>query len=72
MFLNDLQSHMQINGATGIELQDPTNLTIWLKLLLLLYADDTIIVSDSPVDFQNSLNIFNNYCQQWRLKFNLN
>ena len=71
IYLNDLQAHMQSNGSVGIELGDPLNETIWLKLLLLLYADDTIIVSDSPVDFQNSLNLFNDYCNEWKLKVNM-
>ena len=42
-----------------------------LKLLILLYADDTVILSESPDDFQNSLNVFHNYCNQWRLTVNL-
>ena len=71
MYLNDLQSHLQINGSVGIELKDPSNEIIWLKLLLLLYADDTIIVSDSPIDFQNSLDSFNDYCIEWKFKVNM-
>ena len=44
---------------------------LWLKLLLLLYADDTVIMSDCPIDFQRSLDAFNNYCTEWHLKVNL-
>jgi hypothetical protein len=72
LFLNDLQANMHLNGAVGIELEDTNDLTLWLKLLILLYADDTIIVSDNPVDFQNSLNIFYRYCNDWHLKVNIN
>ena len=42
-----------------------------LKLLILLHADDTVILSESPDDFQNSLNVFHNYCNQWHLTVNL-
>lgn len=72
MFLNDLQSYMHLNGCVGIELIDPINLTFWLKLLVLLYADDTVIVADSPEDLQTSLNIFHTYCSNWHLNVNVN
>ena len=71
LFLNDLELHVISNGANGVELnfQDDTT---WLKLLLLLYADDTVILSDDPIDFQNSLDIFNQYCIDWHLTVNAN
>jgi hypothetical protein len=72
LYLNDLQSYLEGNGAVGIELDDVFSDEIWLKLLILLYADDTVIVSDNPSDFQNILNNFNEYCDQWKLKVNLN
>jgi hypothetical protein len=71
LFLNDLQTHMHLQGSNGIELTNPEDLTLWLKLLILLYADDTVIISDSKTDFQNSLNIFHDYCENWHLKINL-
>ena len=46
--------------------------TLWLELLILLYADDTVILSDNQTDFQNSLNIFNTYCENWHLNVNIN
>ena len=71
LFLNDLQTNMVAKGATGIELIDQSDLTIWLKLLILLYADDTVILSTDQTDFQKSLNIFNDYCKNWHLKINI-
>ena len=71
LFLNDLQTNMVAKGATGIELIDQNDLTIWLKLLILLYADDTVIISTDQTDFQKSLNIFNDYCKNWHLKINI-
>jgi hypothetical protein len=62
---------LHVNGSVGIELRHPIDFNLWLKLLVLLYADDTIIVSDSPEDFQNSLNYFDNYCNSWYLHVNL-
>ena len=41
-----------------------------MKLLVILYADDTIILSDNENDFQQMLNLFNDYCNSWKLKIN--
>lgn len=71
IFLNDLQQHLETDNVRGIELKDHINETLWLKLLLMLYADDTIIVSDDPTDFQNCLNSFHNYCVKWKLTVNV-
>jgi hypothetical protein len=38
----------------------------------LLYADDTIILAETPESLQNALNSFENYCTRWKLKVNLN
>ena len=42
--------------------------TIFLILFVILYADDTIIVSDNAKEFQDT---FNEYCKQWKLKINI-
>jgi hypothetical protein len=36
-----------------------------------LYADDTVIIAESENDLQNALNTFNLYCDQWKLKINV-
>ena len=36
-----------------------------------MYADDTILISESAEDLQYMLNIFANYCNQWKLKINI-
>ena len=72
LFLNDMQSSLNLNGSVGVELNDPLDLTLWLKLLILLYADDTILLSDCQNDFQNSLNTFHEYCNNWHLNINYN
>ena len=71
MFLNDLESSLLGNGSVGVELKDSSNI-LWLKLLLLLYADDTIIISDNDRDFQKSLDAFHSYCVEWKLNVNIN
>ena len=43
---------------------------IYLKLITLLYADDTVIFSDSEDGLRYALNTFNEYCDKWRLTVN--
>ena len=38
----------------------------------MLYADDTVIPANTEQELQNSLNLFNSYCEQWKLQVNLN
>ena len=71
LFRNDLQTNMVAKGATGIELNDQNELSIWLKLLILLYGNDTVIFSSDQTDFQKSLDIFTDYCKIRHLKINI-
>ena len=43
---------------------------IFLKVFLLLYADDTVIFSDNELDMQHALYVFENYCSEWKLTVN--
>ena len=61
LFLNDMQSYIESNGGLGIELTEDQNI-VCLKRLILLFSDDTVILSDNAQDFQTSLNAFHNYC----------
>ena len=71
LFLNDMQTYIESRGVHGIELFDNDQHELWLRLLVLLYADDTVILSDNADDFQNCLNAFNDYCNEWHLHVNL-
>ena len=71
LFLNDMQTYIESRGVHGIELFDNDQHELWLRLLVLLYADDTVILSENADDFQNCLNAFNDYCNEWHLHVNL-
>ena len=43
----------------------------YLKLYVLLYADDTVLVSKSPEDLQKSITLMKNYCDLWKLNINV-
>ena len=74
LFLNDVEDYLRVNGAQGIFCsshdKDETIVT-FLKMFVLLYADDTVILSDSAESLQNALNIYAQYCETWKLTVNL-
>ena len=72
IFLNDLDHYLTSKSVSGIELDYTEDDTyIYLKLLLLLYADDTIIFSDGIESLQHALNVFEDYCTKWKLTVNI-
>ncbi len=71
IYLNDLESQLELNN-TGLVIEQPNlNVDLYLKIFLLLYADDTVIISDDPISFQSLLNDFDNYCSEWKLNINM-
>ena len=67
MYLNDLERYLSANDNNGITLDyRDEEITFYLQILILLYADDTIIISQSAEAFQKTLNDFHNYCQYIR------
>ena len=45
-------------------------LQVYVKLFIILYADDTALLSESAEGMQESLTCFERYCENWRLKVN--
>ena len=77
IFLSDLQSYLvnKYNGLSNIhdiatDIMDD-NLVSYLKIYVLLYADDTILLAESPEELQAALNSMNLYCNDWNLKINV-
>ena len=71
LYLNDLESFLLSGGVESLELEVITQeLPIYLKLLLLLYADDTVIFSNDKENFQTCLDNFYEYCIMWKLNIN--
>ena len=75
IFLNDLKKiFIELHG-TLLELvkeKCESELHIFMKLLVILNADDTVILSDTKERMQNTLDIFQSYCLLWKLKVNVN
>ena len=78
LFLNDFENFLHDHGFSGpsdlhmnSKCQFLDDLEIYLKLAILLYADDMIILADSAESLQKALDILNDYCIEWRLKVNI-
>ena len=44
----------------------------YLRILIVLFADDVLLISESANGLQNALKAFGLYCKQWKLKVNTN
>jgi hypothetical protein len=66
LYLNDVEYYFVMNNVTGLEnLNNDVRdtLGIYLKLFNLLYADDTVLISETQDGLQTILNIFSEYCK---------
>ena len=61
IYLNDLEKYfIELNG-NPLELlseQSVNELNVFIKLFVILYVDDTVILADTKEGMQNALNIF--------------
>ena len=78
IFLSDLRDFLstKYNGLSFInnnipDLLNDINLDTYLKLYVLLYADDTVILAESPRELQLALDAMDQYCTLWQLKINV-
>jgi len=69
LYVNDLENYLTECGNPYVELKNEMY-NNYVKLLVLLYADDTIILSSSEAGLQKALNDLSNYCTKWKLKVN--
>ena len=64
--MNDLQEFLEglnIKGIDSINGHIENELMVYLKTLIYLYPDDTILLSESSDDLQMMLNEFSIYCK---------
>ena len=74
IFLKDpeefLCQHGNINGVSCESDNVNDTLYMFLKVFVLLYADDTVIIAESAEDLQNALTAYALYCETWKLLVN--
>ena len=68
----DLNHYLMSHNVTGINCEVASDdIYMYLKILILLYADDTVLFSNTASDLQCSLNNFRLYCETWKLTVNI-
>ena len=75
IFLNDLEPHLMSKDCCGVTLEvknrDDSDIIMCIQLILLLYADDTVIFDVTPTGLQKTLDAFFNYSVANRLNVNI-
>ena len=74
LYMNDLTDFLvnrNITGLSSISDSLEQELDVYLKIFILLYADDTVLMSESKDDLQHQLNEFSEYCDLWKLNVNV-
>ena len=69
--LNDLETFLEKNNGTGLKtLSDELEqeLGYYVKLFLIMYADDSTLLAESASKLQNMLNLLHEYYLKWKLK----
>jgi len=69
LYLNDLENYLLSNGSPFLEINS-NDLDVYLKLIVLLYADDTVVFASSEETMLQSLELFANFCDKWKLDIN--
>ena len=75
LYLNDFPSFWNSKNIIGIHSfssDAEKELLMYIEILLLLYADDNVLLAESDSDLQLMLNSFENYSDQLKLKINVN
>ena len=63
LYLNNLENCLTVDGASCLESY------VYLKVIVLLYADDNVVFATYEETLIQSLNLFSNYCNQWKLNY---
>ena len=60
---------MTTNNSPTLDINN-ANLETLIKLIVLLYADDTVVFAKSEENLIQAMDIFANYCDRWKLQIN--
>ena len=74
LFINDLEDFLLENNITGLESVSKSleeKLFTYVKMLVLLYADDTVLMAEKADGLQSALDQFLIYCNTWKLTVNI-
>lgn len=76
LFLNDIEAFFLDHSGASLsfieklyEKAQPDEL-LWIKLFIILYADDTVILAENEIDLQQQLDALYEYCRENQLMVN--
>ena len=64
LFIDDIESFLRHGNQNGLTINEIT-------LILLLFADDMVILGNSPDEINRSLTLLSDYCTKWGLDVNI-
>ena len=64
LYISDLESYLQSTDAGSITLAN-------LKVQLLLFADDLVLLADSEAGLKKSMEHLDKFCKEWELRLNI-
>lgn len=70
IYINDLESSLGSKACQEVPIGKYQELNTMLRLMILLYADDTAVLSNSPQGLQRCLDALAVYCDKWKLTVN--
>ena len=70
LFLSSRYNGLKMASSIINESLSDEDVEFFIKIFVLLYADDTVVLADTPVDLQNALNAVHEYCKLWKLHLN--
>jgi hypothetical protein len=65
---------LEDNGVESLDMINEVSFevrNIYLKIFLLFFADDTVLMSENVDGMQTMLNVFSEYCNTWKLQVNI-
>ena len=77
MYVNDLRNFLEQCNCKGVSVQSvdknyiDNNIMYYVKMFILMYADDTVIFANTNSDLQYNLDVYNEYCKLWKLNVNV-
>ena len=69
LYVDDLENYLSERGCAYISCDDIT-VDRYLRLMVLMYADDTIVMANNKENLQKAIDNMCKYCERWKLKMN--
>ena len=65
---NTFLEKINVTGLKTLSDELEQELGYYVKLFMIMYADDTVLLAESASNLQNILNLFHEYCLKWKWK----